>query len=317
MDTRAAVITGIGHALPLDVVTNDDLAARLDTTDAWIRSRTGIAERRVAAPGVTTADLAVEAGRAALDSAGCDHVDVVVLATSTPDRRCPATAPEVASRLGLGTPAAFDVDAVCSGFLYGLATAAGLLASGMVGSALLIGADRFTTLIDPEDRTTACLFGDGAGALVLRDGDVAEPGAVHAVELGSDGSAQDLITVAEGSRYVTMQGQTVYREAVARMVSTTRSILDRAGWPIDTLDWFVAHQANQRIIDAVAGRIGLSPDRAVSTIERLGNTAAASIPLTLAAAAADGRLTKGDRVALAAYGGGTTWGAAALTWPAL
>lgn len=317
MSTPASVVVGIGHALPECVVTNEELANRLNTSDEWIRTRTGIRERRVAAAGTTTADLAVDAARAALDSARREQVDVVVLATTTPDRRCPATAPEVASRLGLDGAAAFDLNAVCAGFLYAMATAGGLIASGVAASALVIGADRFTSLVDQQDRATACLFGDGAGAVVLRAGEIDEAGAVLAVELGSDGTQRDLITVSPDTDRLAMQGQAVYRHAVAQMTASTRAVLESSGWSVEKVDWFVAHQANQRILDAVAGRLGVEPGRVVSNIARVGNTAAASIPLALADAAADGRLAVGDRVALAAFGGGTTWGAATLTWPAL
>jgi 3-oxoacyl-[acyl-carrier-protein] synthase III len=326
--TRAAVVAGIGGCVPDRVVSNDELAARLDTSDAWITSRTGIRQRHVVSPGTATSDLAVEAGARALKSAAVDAVDLVIVATTTPDHPCPACAPAVAERIGLGRVPAFDLNAVCSGFVYGLATAAGMLASGAFGSVLLIGADTFSTLVDPRDRATAFLFGDGAGAMVLRAGEPDEPGAIIDVELGSDGSQQDLIVVPAGGSRVpagpdrsgtcfSMQGQAVYRNAVARMAEGTRSVLDRVGWSVDELDWFVGHQANQRIIDAVAARIGLSAERALTNLDRVGNTAAASIPLALADADEAGLLKAGQKIALAAFGGGATWGAAAMTWPDL
>jgi 3-oxoacyl-[acyl-carrier-protein] synthase III len=317
MTKPCAVIAGIGHALPTTIVTNDDLAARLDTTDEWIRTRSGIRQRHIATPDVGTADLAVEAGAHALKSAAVDAVDLVILATSTPDRPCPATAPAVMSRLGLGRVPAFDMDAVCSGFLYGLATSVAMLTSGQFGTVLLIAADTFSRLIDNDDRATAFLFGDGAGAVVLRRGEDYEPGAVLGVSIGSDGSQEDLITVVDRQSHFTMQGQAVYRQAVVSMADSASRAMADVGWTVDDVDWFVGHQANQRILDAVANRVGIAPDRAISNVAQVGNTAAASIPLALSEAASAGRLRAGDRVVLSAFGGGATWGAAALTWPRL
>ena len=317
MTPPCAVIAGIGHALPDTVVTNHDLAARLDTTDDWIRTRSGIRQRHIAPPGTGTADLAVEAGAQALKSASVDAVDLVVLATSTPDRPCPATAPAVMSRLGLGRVPAFDMDAVCSGFLYGLATSAAMLTSGQFGTVLLIAADTFSRLIDNDDRATAFLFGDGAGAVVLRRGEPGDHGAVLSVHIGSDGTQEELITVADRQSHFTMQGQTVYRQAVVSMADSASREMAEVGWSVDDVDWFVGHQANQRILDAVATRIGVPKDRVISNIADVGNTAAASIPLALSEAASAGRLKPGDRVVLSAFGGGATWGAAALTWPEL
>lgn len=317
MTSPCAVIAGIGHALPTTIVTNHDLAARLDTTDEWIRTRSGIRQRHIAPPEVGTADLAVEAGAHALKSAGVDAVDLVVLATSTPDRPCPATAPAVMSRLGLGRIPAFDIDAVCSGFLYGLATSVAMLTSGQFGTVLLIAADTFSRLVDHEDRATAFLFGDGAGAVVLRRGEPDEHGAVLTVNIGSDGTGEELITVADRQSHFTMQGQAVYRQAVVSMADSASRAMADVGWTVEDVDWFVGHQANQRILDAVANRVGIAPGRAISNIAHVGNTAAASIPLALSEAASTGRLRAGDRVVLAAFGGGATWGAAALTWPRL
>lgn len=317
MPPRAAVLTGVGHCLPPDVVTNHDLAARLDTTDEWIRTRSGIGSRHVVRGGAGTSDLAVEAGTLALKSAGVSAVDMVIVATSTPDHPCPATAPAVATRIGLGTVPAFDLNAVCSGFLYGLATASAMLTSGQAGSVLLIGADTFSTLVDPEDRSTAFLFGDGAGAVVLRAGDPGEPGEVLALDLGSDGDGEDLILVPDAATPFTMQGQAVYRQAVSRMSECARTVMDRVGWGVGDVDRFVGHQANQRILDAVADRLGLPRERVVSNLEHVGNTAAASIPLALSQAAAAGTLRARERVVLSAFGGGATWGGAALSWPAL
>jgi len=314
-DLRGAVVSGVGHCLPDRIVTNDDLAARLDTSDEWIRTRTGIRQRHMVDTGTSTSDLAVGAGRRALASAGLTSVGVVVLATTTPDHPCPATAPVVATRLGLPDVPAFDVNAVCSGFLYALATATSMLASGLYDTALVIGADVFSVLVNPDDRATAFLFGDGAGAMVLRAGEPGEQGSVLAVELGSDGRLEDIILVEDAKSPYTMAGQTVYRHAVAQMTASTRSIVERVGWSVSDVDHFVGHQANQRILDAVAARLKMDPGRVVSNLATVGNTAAASIPIALSEAAASGRLRPGDRVALAAFGGGATWGAAALTWP--
>jgi 3-oxoacyl-[acyl-carrier-protein] synthase-3 len=326
---REAVVTGIGCGLPARVVTNDDLAARLDTTDEWIRSRSGIHQRHVVDPGTATSDLAVMAGVEALAadyrSGGSGKAELVVVATTTPDRPCPATAPLVAARLGLGPVPAFDLNAVCSGFLYAVFTAEALIVSGAAESALVIGADTFSTIVDPDDRRTAFLFGDGAGAMVLRPG---SPGSLHAMDLGSDGGLEYLIIVPEGGsrvptaagardRWFAMQGQAVYRHAVDRMSRGALSVLDKVGWGVGDVDRFVGHQADRRILDAVARRIDLPPDRLVVNVDRVGNTAAASIPLALAQAAESGDLRGGHRVVLAAFGGGATWGAAALTWPRL
>jgi 3-oxoacyl-[acyl-carrier-protein] synthase-3 len=226
-------------------------------------------------------------------------------------------APGVMSRLGLGRIPAFDIDAVCSGFLYGLATSVAMLTSGQVGTVLLIAADTFSRLVDHEDRATAFLFGDGAGAVVLRRGGPDEHGAVLKVTIGSDGTQEELITVADRQSHFTMQGQAVYRQAVVSMADSASRAMADVGWTVGDVDHFVGHQANQRILDAVATRIGIAPDRAISNLARVGNTAAASIPLALSEAASTGRLRPGDRVVLAAFGGGATWGAAALTWPRL
>ncbi|MER6806255.1 MULTISPECIES: beta-ketoacyl-ACP synthase III [Streptomyces] len=326
---RAAVITGIGSYVPPDVVTNEDLTARLDTSDEWIRTRTGIATRHVVTPGTATSDLAVEAGQRALKSAGSAVADAVVLATTTPDQPCPATAPAVASRLGLGGAAAFDVSAVCSGFLYGLATASGLIAAGVADRVLLIAADAFTTIIDPRDRGTAVIFADGAGAVVLRAGDPQEPGAVGPLVLGSDGGLSHLIEVpAGGSRqrssgrpaapeehYFRMRGRDTYRHAVEHMTRASHEAVARAGWRPPDIDRFAAHQANARILAAVADRLEIPPSRRLSNIEHVGNTGGASIPLLLAQAAAAGQLTAGHKVLLTSFGGGLAWGATTLQWP--
>jgi 3-oxoacyl-[acyl-carrier-protein] synthase-3 len=278
---------------------------------------------------VATSELAVEAGRRALKSAGFETVDALILATTTPDRSCPATAPEVATRLGLGTIAAFDVSAVCSGFIYALATGAGLIAAGIADRVLVIGAEVFSAILNPGDRTTRVIFGDGAGAVVLRLGSADEIGAIGPFELGSDGTGANLIMVPAGGsrlpypaedgdgseRYFVMHGQSVYRQAVDTMVQATMRILKRADWPVSTVDWLVCHQANLRILNAVATRLGIPAERCLINIDQVGNTAAASIPLALAHGVECGALRAGDRVALTGFGGGLTWGTTVLRWP--
>ncbi|CAN5898234.1 MAG: ketoacyl-ACP synthase III [Euzebyaceae bacterium] len=325
MTDRAAVLTGLGVNVPPHVLTNDDLAERMDTSDEWIRARTGIRERRVADDDTATADLAVEAGLRALKSAGGTGVDAVIVATTTPDRICPSTAPEVASRLDQTGVMAFDIGAVCSGFVYGLAAGAGLIAAGTVDRVLVIGAEVMFRFMAPADRSTAVIFGDGAGAVVLRAGRSDELGAFGPFDLGADGGGSDLIRVdAGGSRlpasrdgipadahFLHMDGREVYRHAVARMVASSRTVLERVGWTVDDVDRLVAHQANSRIIDAVGDRLGLPAAKRFLNVDRYGNTSAASIPLALA----DAGLSPGDRVLLSAFGGGLTWGSTVLTWP--
>ncbi|MGW3952449.1 beta-ketoacyl-ACP synthase III [Streptomyces sp. NPDC004752] len=349
----AAVLCGLAGWVPPRVVTNDELAERLDTDDAWIRTRTGIRRRHIAAPGQATSDLAVEAGRLALRSAGTDLADAVIVTTTTPDRPCPATAPMVATRLGLAGAAAFDVGAVCTGFVYGLATAAGLIASGVARRVLVIGADTYSTIVDPLDRANAIIFGDGAGAAVLRAGHADEPGAVGHFDLGSDGAHEDLITVAAGGsrqrstggrqrstggdsthadsthgdsthaepthaeRHFAMRGKEVYRHAVTRMAASARAALSDAGWKTGDVDHFVPHQANLRILHSVADDLGLPRERCVVNVDAVGNTGAASIPLALADAMARQRFRTGDRLLLTAFGGGLTWGSCLMTWPEL
>ncbi|GAA3798984.1 hypothetical protein GCM10022403_036160 [Streptomyces coacervatus] len=329
--SRAAVLCGLGGALPERVVSNEELAEQLDTSDRWIRTRTGIGRRHVVAPGEATSDLAVAAGRDALASARLGDVDLVVLATSTPDRPCPATAPDVAHRLGLGTVPAFDVAAVCTGFVYALAAASSMITAGVAERALVIGADTFSTILDPADRTTRAIFGDGAGAVVLRAGEADEPGALLGFDLGSDGSGGDLITVrAGGSRqrstpeppgagdhFFTMDGRPVFTQAVLNMSRSSGTLLERIGWTPAEVDKVVAHQANIRILNAVGEQLGLEEKQIVANLDRVGNTVAASIPLALRDAAADGDLQPGHRVLLTGFGGGLTWGSAALVWPAL
>lgn len=329
--TRCAVLAGIGGYLPPRVVSNEDLAARLDTTDAWIRSRTGIGARHRAGPGTATSDLATEAAQKAMKCADVDGVDAVVLATTTPDRPCPATAPTVAANLGLRGVAAHDVSAVCSGFLYALATASGLIAAECAELVLVVGAETYSTIVDPDNRSDAVIFGDGAGAVVVRAGAAHEAGAVGPFDLGSDGTGRDLITIRAGGseqklsavqprpseRYFSMAGREVFRSAVEHMAASARTVLARAGVGLDTVDHLVGHQANLRILHRLAGHLGLPPERNITNIDAVGNTAAASIPLALDHGYTRNVLRPGDRVLLTAFGGGLSWGSALLDWPDL
>ncbi|MDX1658311.1 MAG: beta-ketoacyl-ACP synthase III [Nitriliruptorales bacterium] len=318
-------ISGLGTYLPERVVTNDDWAAELDTSDEWITTRTGIRERHVAAPNQATSDLAAAAGKAALADAGygVEDVSTVVLATTTPDHPIPGTAPIVSAALGTEAPA-FDVNAACSGFVYGLEIAGSLALRGG-GPVLLIGAETLSRVTDRTDRSTAVLFGDGAGAVVLERDPFASLGPFDA---GADGTlAEILVTPAGGTRtpvdpdvlesrdqFLTMRGGEVYRQAVTRMAASSERVLTAAGASVEDIDLFVGHQANQRILDAVARRIGMPDDRCHLTVDRHGNTSAASIPLALGDARASGRLKPGTRVLLTAFGAGITWASCLLTW---
>jgi 3-oxoacyl-[acyl-carrier-protein] synthase-3 len=329
------VLEGIGAWLPPEIVTNLDVCANIDTSPEWIEGRTGIIERRVAGKGMATAELAVAAGRKAMKSAARSSVDAVVVATTSPDRICPAAAPEVAFRLGLPDVAAFDLTSACSGFVYGLVTATGLIASGVADSVLLIGAEAFTNFVNPQDRATAPIFGDGAGAVVLRRGSAQEAGALGAFDLGSDGSRADLLAIpGGGSRqrsssglghmtvpvedwYLKMEGRPLFVQAVRRMAQSARTVLARAGWSVSEVDWFVGHQANIRIVRAVSDELGVPGERVAVNIDRVGNALAASIPILLTDMADRGDLKPGHRVLLTAFGAGLSWGSAALTWPAI
>ena len=326
---RAAVLAGLGTWLPENVVTNDELARRLDTSDEWIRTRTGIRQRHVIGPGQSTGDLAVEAGRRALKSAGTDQADMVMVATSTPDRPCPATAPDVASRLGLTGVPAFDIAAVCTGFVYALGMASAVIGSGAAGSVLVIGADTFSTILDPEDRTTRAVFGDGGGRRPAaprrprgtgrprrpRPRQRRQPQRTHRGPRGRL-AAEGVGPVRGGGRaYFTMRGRAVFSEAVRRMATSVETAAERLGWAPGDIDRVVLHQANARILAAVADRMGLPARRFVSNIGRVGNTVAASIPLALADGVIEGALRPGQRVVLGGFGGGLTWGAMGLRWP--
>lgn len=325
--TVPAGIVGLGGALPDVVVTNDDWATTLDTSDEWITSRTGIRERRRAPASHATSDLAAQAARAALTDAGiaADELGAVVVATTSPDHLLPQTAPIVAATLGIEAPA-FDLGAACSGFVYGLSVAAGLAVTMDVGPVLVVGAETLMRLIDPEDRTTAVLFGDGAGAVVVAAG----AGRLGPFDLGSDGSQADALiipaggtrrpasdgTVADREHFIRMDGPRIYRHAITRMAASSAAVLDRAGLTAADIDLLVGHQANARILEGVSSRLGIPDDDAVVVVDRHGNTSAASIPLALDAARADGRLQDGARVLLTAFGAGLTWGSCLLTWEA-
>ncbi len=317
-------LLGTGSALPRRVVTNAELATRVDTSDEWIVARTGIRQRYIAEEDETTASLAIAAARAALADAGVDaaSIGLIVLATATPDNTFPATATKVQQALGCNGGIAFDVAAVCSGFLYALSVADSLLKTGMARRALVIGAETFSRILDWEDRTTCVLFGDGAGAVVLEaPSDEAQgpdaPG-ILAARLHADGAHHDLLYVDGGpsttqtTGHVRMKGPEVFRHAVVNLSSVLKEVLEDAGVSADAIDWVVPHQANARILDATARKLGISPDKVIVTVQDHANTSAASVPLALDVARKDGRIKSGDLVMLEAMGGGFTWGASLI-----
>ncbi len=313
-----SVICGTGSALPARRVSNHELAERVDTSDEWIVARTGIRYRHIAAPEETTATLATDAAKAALAAAGmaADEVELIVLATATPDQTFPSTATKVQAALGINDCVAFDVAAVCSGFLYAVQVADAMIRSGAHRTALVIGSETFSRILDWEDRATCVLFGDGAGAVVLR----AEEGdrGILATRLHADGRHNELLYVDGGPSTtgtvgkLRMKGQEVFRHAVVNLAAVLRETLEVAGLQSDDVDWLVPHQANARILDATARKLGLSPDKVVVTVSEHANTSAASVPLALDVAVRDGRIKRGDIVVLEAMGGGFTWGAAVV-----
>jgi len=315
-----SVVLGVGSHLPARVVTNDELSRRIDTSDAWIRERTGIRERHIAADDETTSDLAVTASGKALRAAAreADDIDLLIVATTTPDLTFPATAARVQAELGVTQGAAFDLQAVCSGFVFALATADNFLARGQAKRALVIGAETFSRIVDWDDRATAVLFGDGAGAVVLEAQDEAAAGArgIMSTFLRTDGRMHDLLYVDGGPSQtksvgkVKMVGNAVFRYAVEHISGAMLEACARAGVAIDEVDWFVPHQANQRILDGVARKLAIPAEKVVSTVAVHGNTSAASVPLALDTAVRDGRIKQGDLVLMEALGGGLTWGAA-------
>ena len=325
MTVRRSVVLGCGSYLPERILTNDDLARTLDTSDAWIVQRTGIRQRHIAAPGEFTSHLGTKAARAAIADAGIDphSIDLIVLATSTPDNTFPATAVSIQDALGITAGAAFDLQAVCSGFIFALATADAMLQSGQFSRALVIGAETFSRILDWSDRGTCVLFGDGAGAVVLdaqqQPGDRGDRGVLftrlrsdgrHKLKLYVDGGPSSTGTVG----HLRMEGREVFRHAVAMISDVVEDAFRSTGYGASDIRWFVPHQANKRIIDGSAHKLGIDPAKVVTTVDRHGNTSAASIPLALSVAVADGRIKRGDLVLLEAMGGGFTWGAALLRW---
>ena len=315
-----SVITGTGSALPARRVSNAELAETVDTTDEWIVERTGIRFRHIAGEGETTATLAIDACRAALDAAGlaATDIDLIVLATATPDQTFPATATIVQARLGILDCVAFDVGAVCSGFLYAIQVADSMLRAGVHARALVIGAETFSRLLDWEDRATCVLFGDGAGAIVLEAREDETERGILATKLHADGRYNDLLYVDGGPSTtgtvgkLRMKGREVFRHAVTNLAAVMTESLTLAGLEAGMVDWVVPHQANARILDATARKLGLDPAKVVMTVDRHANTSAASVPLALDEAVRDGRIKPGHLVVLEAMGGGFTWGAAVV-----
>ena len=319
--SRRSVIIGTGSALPPRRVTNAELAERVETTHEWIVERTGIEARHLAADGETTATLATEAARKALEAAGvpADQIGLIVLATATPDQTFPASATRVQTALGIDDCIAFDVQAVCTGFLYALSIADNMLKGGMADHALVIGSETFSRILDWGDRATCVLFGDGAGAIVLKAAETEDEG-ILASRLHADGRHNDLLYVDGGVSTtgtvgkLRMKGKEVFRHAVVNLADVLNEVLEAAGHRADEVDWVVPHQANKRILDATAKKLGLDPARVIVTVDQHANTSAASVPLALDVAVRDGRIKKGDLLVLEAMGGGFTWGAALVRY---
>ena len=318
-----SVLTGTGSALPARRVSNAELAEQVDTSDEWIVERTGIRFRHIAGEGETTATLGADAARAAIEAAGIapSAIDLIVLATATPDQTFPASATKVQAMLGIADCVAFDVAAVCSGFLYAIQVADAMIRAGAHQRALVIGAETFSRILDWEDRATCVLFGDGAGAIVLEaqdDGGVEGPRGILATSLHADGRHNELLYVDGGPSTtgtvgkLRMKGKEVFRHAVTNLAAVMQEVVAKAGIPVDSVDWVVPHQANARILDATARKLGLPAERVVMTVDRHANTSAASVPLALDTAIRDGRIKPGHIVVLEAMGGGFTWGAAVL-----
>lgn len=315
-----SVVTGTGSALPKRLVTNQELAEKVDTSDEWIVERTGIRARYIADESETTSTLAADAARRALEAAGlaATDIDLIVLATATPDQTFPATATKVQTLLGIGDCIAFDVSAVCTGFLYALSVADSMLRGGSARRALVIGAETFSRILDWEDRATCVLFGDGAGALVL-EAKEGEAG-VLSTKLHADGRHNELLYVDGGPSTtgtvgkLRMKGREVFRHAVVNLADVMGEVLDAAGLTAADVDWVVPHQANARILDATAKKLGLPAEKVIVTVDRHANTSAASVPLALDTAVRDGRIKRGDLLVLEAMGGGFTWGAAAIRY---
>lgn len=312
------LMTGVGAYLPEKIITNDDLAQWVDTSDEWIKQRTGIAQRHMVADGELTSDLAINAANEALNHAGvtASDIDLIVVATTTPDDTFPSTATKVQHKLGANGAFAFDVQAVCAGFVYALSVAESMMIAQKAKKALVIGAESFTKLLDWNDRGTCVLFGDGAGAVVLEAEEAPDNYGILASSLHSDGAYRDILYVDGGPSvngevgHVRMEGQDVFRHAVDKLASVMQEVLDQAGISADEVDWLVPHQANIRIINGMQRKFGLSSERVVRTVDQHANTSAASIPLALSQAVHDGRIQPGDLLALEAIGGGLAWGGA-------
>jgi len=320
-----SVIQGCGAYLPERIVTNDELSRTMETSDAWIQQRTGIRERRIAAEGELTSHLAIRAAQRALDNSGAKagDLDLIVLATATPDETFPATATRVQAALGMTRGSAFDVQAVCAGFIYALSVADSMIKSGLSSTALVIGAETFSRILDWNDRGTCVLFGDGAGAVLLeaeQGQGTAQDRGVLAHALHSDGRQHDILYVDGGpsstrtTGLLRMEGKEVFRHAVINMAAVVGEVLDKAGLTAKDIDWLVPHQANKRIIDGTGRKLGLPPERVVVTVDKHANTSAASIPLALETAVGDGRIKRGDLLLLEGIGGGLAWGASLVRW---
>ena len=320
MTERIARIAGIGSYLPEKILTNDEISRLVDTSDSWIRERTGIRQRHIAPEGVTTADLAEQACRRALEHAGmsAEDVDLIVVATTTPDFTFPSVGTMLQARLGATSGAAFDVQAVCTGFVYALSVADNMIARGQANTALVVGAETMSRILDWTDRSTCVLFGDGAGAMVLtgEDRDSDDPAGILGTYLRSDGRFKDLLHVDGGPSstgtvgHLRMVGNQVFRHAITNIAESMTTIAERSGVTIEAIDWFVPHQANQRILEGVAKRLSIPTGKVISTVADHGNTSAASVPLAFDRAVQDGRINRGDTVLMEALGGGFTWGAA-------
>ena len=320
-----SVVQGCGSYLPERVVTNEELSKTVETTDEWIQQRTGIRQRHIAAEGEFTSHLAIKASQRALDHAGLkgSDLDLIVLATATPDETFPATATRVQAELGMTGGAAFDVQAVCAGFVYAVSVADSLIKNGIASTALVIGAETFSRILDWDDRGTCVLFGDGAGAIVLRGeqgtGTSADRG-ILANALHSDGRQHDILYVDGGpsstrtTGFLRMEGKEVFKHAVVNMAAVVGEVLEKAGLESKDIDWLVPHQANKRIIDGTGRKLGLPPERVVVTVDRHANTSAASIPLALDVAVKDGRIKRGDLLLMEGIGGGLAWGASLVRW---
>ena len=320
-----SVVQGCGSYLPERVVTNEELAKTVETTDEWIQQRTGIRQRHIAAEGEFTSHLAIKASQRALDHAGLkgSDLDLIVLATATPDETFPATATRVQAELGMTGGAAFDVQAVCAGFVYAVSVADSLIKNGIASTALVIGAETFSRILDWDDRGTCVLFGDGAGAIVLKGeqgtGTSADRG-ILANALHSDGRQHDILYVDGGpsstrtTGFLRMEGKEVFKHAVVNMAAVVGEVLEKAGLESKDIDWLVPHQANKRIIDGTGRKLGLPPERVVVTVDRHANTSAASIPLALDVAVKDGRIKRGDLLLMEGIGGGLAWGASLVRW---